>query len=133
MKFSSTSNIVHELDPKKNGYFAPVDKQNIIQIFSNLRVSILWKSMMSYPNQQLLEKNGGILLTRMDQSNEFENEFKVEQKNKTKKMGSFVQFSSSLTRMDQSNEFENEFKVEQKNTTKKMGSFVQFSCSFPEL
>ena len=30
MKFSSTSNIVHELDPKKNEYFAPAGKQNII-------------------------------------------------------------------------------------------------------
>ena len=30
MKFSSTSNIVHVLDPKKIEYFAPAGKKNII-------------------------------------------------------------------------------------------------------
>ena len=31
--------IVHELEPKKNEYFAPAGGQNIIYIFTNLRVS----------------------------------------------------------------------------------------------
>ena len=30
MKFSSTSNIGHDMGPKKRGYFAPAGKQNII-------------------------------------------------------------------------------------------------------
>ena len=38
----------------KNGYLAPAGEQNIIQIFSNLRVSTFRKSMMSCPNWQLL-------------------------------------------------------------------------------
>ena len=46
MKFSSTSNIVHELEPKEMG-ICLAGKQNIIYIFSNLRVSTFWKSMMS--------------------------------------------------------------------------------------
>ena len=31
--------LVHELEPKKNGYLAPAGGQNIIYIFSNLKVS----------------------------------------------------------------------------------------------
>ena len=42
MNFSSTPNIVHELEPKKMGIWS-AGKQNIIQIFSNLRVSTFWK------------------------------------------------------------------------------------------
>ena len=51
----------------KNEDLAPAGGKNKIQIFSNLRVSTFWKSMMSCPNRWLLAKNWGILQTRMDQ------------------------------------------------------------------
>ena len=41
MKFSSTSNIVQELEAKKNRYLALTSRQNIIEFLSNLGVSNL--------------------------------------------------------------------------------------------
>ena len=44
--------IVHELIP----FLAPLRGQNIIYAFSNLKVSIFWKSMMGCKHRQLLTK-----------------------------------------------------------------------------
>ena len=33
------ANLIHELYPKKNGYLAPAGNQNVMKIFSNIRVS----------------------------------------------------------------------------------------------
>ena len=41
MKFSSTSNIVQELEAKKNRYLALTSRQNMIEFLSNLGVSNL--------------------------------------------------------------------------------------------
>ena len=83
--------------------------QNIIQIFSLLRVSTFQKRMMSCPNRQHLGKNRSILQTRMGQRWDH-----------MKINFHYFQIQKCYT-------------VRAEKVDEKMGSYVQFPCSLPKL
>ena len=77
MKSSSTSHMAHELDPKKMDTLLQQVSKTWYRFLVTSRCLYFLEKFDELSRSVVFGRNWGILQTRMDRRNEFENEFKV--------------------------------------------------------